>query len=206
MFDPWVGNKFGNSGNIIGGVRVLILGESHYCSPDKPELVGLYESNGTQITVEEYTTKARHPFFSKLTSVISGRDRNSLNSSEMREVWESVAFYNYIPRYVAVESRVPPSNEDFQAGAAMLPSVLDTHDIEAILVCGYRLWWWLLKGTAEGYAGDPQQAAFHDVGPALAARMMHPSAGFSWPKWRPMVETLLAKVKERRAVLSPNPG
>ncbi len=112
MFHPWIGSEWGQPGNALGGVRLLVVGESHYCSHEHPELVGQC-------------------------------------------------------------SRRPSSYAAWTYGG------------------GYG------GGLSEGGAVNPPAAEECRIGPALAARIKHPSAiGFSWIKERPVVERLLAHAGE----------
>jgi hypothetical protein len=105
-------------------------------------------------------------------------------------LWGSLVFYNYVPMYVAAGPRVRPSAEMFQRGADPFFQLVMDLKPEAVLVCGFALWWWVLAGWP-GFGGDPAELDFHQFGPPLGARMMHPSAGFSSTEWRPTVLALL---------------
>ena len=36
MFRPWIGPDWGQPSNVIGGLRLMVLGESHYSSHHEP--------------------------------------------------------------------------------------------------------------------------------------------------------------------------
>ena len=158
------------------------------------------DSDATKKIIREWALENKHAFFSKLVSVVAGRPRSRMSTSEVASGWHSVAFCNYVPRYVAIESRVPLSNDDFALGAKALPGLIDRLQAKVVLVCGYRLWWWLLKGEAASAAVDPSQVHRLQIGPAIAARMVHPLAASSWPPWRPMVEELLEAAAQQRTL------
>lgn len=191
-FEPWVGSRWGQPDNRLAGAKLLILGESHYGSPADPTCVGTCDPDTTRQVVAKLALRERHPFFTKLTQVIDGRPRWEMSGDDVHAIWASVAFYNYVPVFVATETRVRPSDDMFRLGRAPFMEVVEELRPSAILVCGYALWNWVLWGLPGGFKGDPSATAMLRIGPALAARMMHPSAGFSWRRWRPVVEQLLA--------------
>jgi hypothetical protein len=91
----------------------------------------------------------------------------------------------------------------FAMGAGPFSTLLADESIcpEAILVCGFRLWPWVLRGLPGGFSGDPESIETHSIGPAQAMRMMHPSSpAFQTPKWRPKVQSFLQEVQTKRAI------
>lgn len=129
-FMPFVGEKYHNSRY---GVRVLVLGESHYgagedCSPDF-----------TQKVVEQCAYESGTPFFSKLTNVLRGRT-DWPTEEERRETWQHVAFYNFVQEFVGGGSRIAPTREMWQASQAPFLEVVRTLEPDVILVLGARLW------------------------------------------------------------------
>ncbi len=47
---------------------------------------------------------------------ISGRKKSAMTRDEIRDIRESVIFYNYVPVYAAVGPRESPTNEMFELG------------------------------------------------------------------------------------------
>lgn len=192
FFRPWIGAKWGLPSNALNGVRLLVLGESHYCG--SPEAIGSCDPDITTEVVEELALAGSHRFFTNITQVLTGRKKWQLTSNELSDLWGSLVFYNYIPTYVAAGPRIRPSAEMFQRGAKPLSQLLADLKPEVVLVCGFALWWWVLTGWPR-FAGDPAKLDFYQLGPALATRMMHPSAGFSSDAWRPTVLALLGHTR-----------
>ena len=82
-FLPWIGKAYSDrqSG------RLLLLGESHYYWSQSPprEL--------TREVIDEYVNGAPYPFFTKVARLLTA------DPMVKRSVfWNTVAFYNYIPR------------------------------------------------------------------------------------------------------------
>jgi len=196
MFRPWIGNKWGQSDNTLGGTRLLIVGESHYCSPEQPELVGQCLPETTAEVVEDLAIRGSHRFFTGLTQIICGRPKWSMDRGEVDALWHALTFYNYVPAFVATGPRVRPTGAMFESGRAPFANVLIELRPQTIIVCGRDLWWWMRRGLLAGTTAPPPAEECR-IGPALAVRIMHPSAtGFSSTGTRPIVERLLAQVRQ----------
>lgn len=196
MFHPWIGTEWGQPGNALGGTRLLIVGESHYCSPEYPELVGRCAPETTAEVVEDLAIRGPYRFFTGLTQIVSGRSKRSMGQGEVKALWHALAFYNYVPVFVATGPRIRPTAAMFEGGKAPFADVLARLEPQAIVVCGRDLWWWLRRGLL-GDVAAPPPAEECRIGPALAARIMHPSAtGFSSTKTRPVVARLLAQARQ----------
>ena len=100
MFEPWVGKRYGESGNIVG-CRLLILGESHYTKD--PAEVGTTPPGLTTRVVEHFAIRNRHQFFGKLHGIVVGTPRRSHATVDKEAFWDAVAFYNWVP--VACDGR-----------------------------------------------------------------------------------------------------
>lgn len=189
MFNPWIGSTWKVPMNAMGGIGLLILGESHYTKQD--ELVGECLPDTTIDTVQELAVEGSHRFFTGLLQTILGRRKRDLNSEEVGAFWKSVAFYNYVPVFVATQPRVRPSAAMFKSGLPPFEKVMSDLMPDAILVCGRDLWWWLTNGKSS-------TTRICRIGPVAAARIMHPSAtGFSSVKEHPVVEQLLEAVRNQ---------
>jgi hypothetical protein len=102
IFQPWIGNFYRTKNRF--GVRVLVLGESHYGdeADTRPTV--------TTEVVRWLAQDERHAFFTKVSKVLLGLDENTSLSNEARgEVWEHIAFYNYIQGFVSTDPRVRPT-------------------------------------------------------------------------------------------------
>ena len=87
VFDPWIGSKYFGENHF--GLRVLVLGESHYGD--------VLESRPTVTTevVRLLAQNERHVFFTKVSKVLLGLDGNTwLDNQQRGEIWEHIAFYN----------------------------------------------------------------------------------------------------------------
>ena len=198
MFIPWKGAEWGLPANALGGTRLMILGESHYCSPEHPELVGQCAPEATVEVVEELAIYGRHRFFTGLTQIVSGRPKWQMSREEVQAFWSAIAFANYVPVFVGTGPRIRPTNAMFESGHAAFTNMLADLQPQAIVVCGHALWWWMRRGWLGG--ANPPEADTCWIGNALAVRITHPSGrGFSSIGTRPVIEQLLANVRSTGA-------
>lgn len=164
-FLPFVGEKYHNSRY---GVRVLVLGESHY---------GMTEDSGpgfTQKIIRENAYVPGFAFFSKLTNVLRGRI-DWPTDKERREIWQHVAFYNFVQEFVGGGSRIAPTPAMWQAAQAPFLEVVRALEPDVILVLGARLWqnvdalpptfpveWCRITHPSGGMAYEPSIAALSE--------------------------------------------
>lgn len=71
MFDPYISKQWAVSGNILGGLRLLILGESHYSSDTN---CARKQPGATKDVVREFINGERRRFF---TRADAGRRREA---------------------------------------------------------------------------------------------------------------------------------
>ena len=198
MAYPWVGNAFGAAGNDLGGVRLLVLGESHYS--DKHPIGEVYPPM-THDVMRHYLAGNHLRFFANVAAAVSGRSQAEVGRSNHHQLWQSMAFYNYIP--VTVASSARKFDERFwELGTQEFEKVLDDHRPDAVIVCGYRLFPRVLRRHVPGFTGDPWKfdqdiVQLGGSSRPLALRMMHPSAAFSAKAWTPKIAEMLKAAQYR---------
>ena len=172
IFEPWIGSKYTADNRF--DLRVLVLGESHY---------GEESESGATVTsevVRQYAQDERHAFFTKVSKVLLGLDEKTWIDDEARgEVWEHVAFYNYIQGFVSNESRVRPSTEMWTAAQDPFLHVLASLKPNVILVLGKEL-----------IAHLPELPAGIEI-----CGIQHPSTGFDYKKWNPFFSDALQRTR-----------
>lgn len=210
MARAWRGAEWGDPDNLLGGFRLLILGESHYheTAPVGADLPGM-----TNDVVNGYLGGDNsHAFFSKIQRLITGRDL----LHERRSFWDSVVFYNYIPVVAAnAPSQRPP--DAFWGGDApgLFARLVKEIEAEAILVCGTTLWRRMPPGMIE--RADAYQAGGrfwrereYDVAlpyRAVAAHIPHPTGtvGWSYERSQPVVRHLRERANAIRVEVGAPP-
>lgn len=202
MFKAWVGNKFGETGNLVGGKRVLVLGESHHAD-EHP--VGSEVPDMTHDTMRLYASGTRARWrrtFDNLAWAVSGKNREQLERDGKRgepEVWNSLAFYNYIPVVLATHSRSNrPTDAQFSDGKTIsaFERVLGETRPDVLLVWGYTLFPWVIRNHHPLYNGHPWSFAGEWIDlprqpPVRAVRLLHPSAAFSPAAWHGVIQRAL---------------
>ena len=178
IFQPWIGDKYCKDNRF--GLRVLVLGESHNNND------GAETSDFTTRVVESFIQNKiesrRKAFFTKIAKVLLGIETNIWKSYDERtDIWQQIAFYNYIQCYVGGTARIRPTGEMWQAAQEPFLSVLDKLKPDVVLVLGVDLW-------------DHLQPL--PKGPEFC-KIKHPSTGFSYTKWTPKFVKALNQAKEK---------
>jgi len=174
VFEPWIGAKY-ESGNRFG-LRVLVLGESHY--GDEPES----HSGYTTAIVRKLGQKERHPFFTKVAKVLLETDKD-IDNETRAEVWEHVAFYNYIQCLAGSSARIRPTPEMWDEAKVPFLSILDRLLPDVILVLGKSL------------SDHAPLTEIQDR--VVVCGIKHPSTAFSYGKWIPCFTNAIDRAKNR---------
>lgn len=134
FFRPWIGADYRDwptrsHENLTPPVH--ILGESHYGNPDE------YRPEFTVNVVNDRDLQSRRgPFFSNLMKAWSGVPLAAIDRGQF---WDGLAFSNYIQDFLP-GPRLPPSETMWQRGHVAFEELLLTHQPDALLVLGQRLW------------------------------------------------------------------
>ncbi|WP_200945947.1 hypothetical protein [Rhizobium sp. Leaf391] len=208
MADFWRGDFYGQSDNILGGARLMVLGEAHYhhCAPigsDIPEI--------TKDVVNAYIEGrlgSNAQFFRRVERLVTKRLNNGLAPEQSAAFWHSVIFSNYIPVIAGNRPGDRPPEElwNGEASHEFVANVKRT-EAEIVLVCGTELW--RRKPVHQAISAAYQVGARHyeaheinwspDWG-AVAAHIPHPSGsrGWSYKRCVPVVDYLFTVLNERR--------
>jgi len=131
VFKPWVGSNYVTN---TFGARILVLGESHYGSPEDE-----YEDYTIDV-VKMWGQENRLAFFTKIAKTVLNYDSsNYLTNHERYALWENVAFYNYVQAIVGEGARIRPTSEMWQKSKTALNQVIDKLDPQVLVVLGTEL-------------------------------------------------------------------
>lgn len=172
-YKPWIGSMYGDPDNEFGGIRVLVLGESHY---------GTKASDTPEKTIKVIKEKARvmkKPFYTNTVKLIYRFQRKGGVNSELRKkAWEQVAFYNFVQFLVSDKPRVRPSKNMWEQSVPAFLEVVEELNPDLILVLG--------KELAKNLPALPDNRKL--------CKVQHPSGGFSSQRWVPVFNQSLIEL------------
>ena len=156
-FHPWIGSYYWDSDNRFG-FRLLVLGESHYSdamNQDDMDLewIAYRNSNGgehvfTRFVVCKWGQDKNHRFFTKTANVLLRRGKANRDEAN-REIWEHVAYYNYVSSYVpwykGDDRPERPSNEQWRQSKTPFEMVLEILKPDAVLMLSKPLTDWMIS-------------------------------------------------------------
>lgn len=189
------------------GVRLLVLGESHYeeVSEEREFRDVDAEPTHTHEMVIRWGSRpeeGRQVFFANLYTVLSGKPW-APDDPELEAFWNSIFFYNYVQKLVPGGARHAPSASMWTDAEKPFRAVLEEINPDAVLVLGQRLW--------DNMAKQDQDLGYHSDGLGLicgyqlkggrvvpAAHTKHPSSpGFAPLNWHKPVRNFLEWIKSQ---------
>ncbi|MFT3879264.1 MAG: hypothetical protein QM703_06340 [Gemmatales bacterium] len=132
FFMPFIGELYNTEG--YGGLRLLILGESHY----GPK--GSATPDYTVRMVQDLAMRRSYRYFSSIQRLVMTLDAGTkLHTSIRKWFWSRVAFYNFIQEFVGDKPLDRPSKEMWRDAKPALFETLDYLKPNFILVTGKEL-------------------------------------------------------------------
>lgn len=172
-FKPFIGENYFNSNY---GVRVLVLGESHYGD------IGDESEDYTKMVVNNHAYTPGLPFFSRVTKLLRLSQENPTDA-ERYETWQQVAFYNFVQEFVGIEGRIRPTAQMWNDAIPMFLDVASDLKPDVIVVLGHELW-----------EKSPQLPADQRV---EWCSVKHPAGGMSYEQSFAALTESLAKAQSR---------
>lgn len=128
-FLPWIGKRYGKS---RFGVRILVLGESHYG--------GEQDNLAMTREVVEYCTQGsgRARFFTVIANVLRGHS-GWIEDTELAGIFQEIAFYNFVQTIVGEEPRCRPAFRQWVEAQEPFKAVLAELKPDVVLVLGVEL-------------------------------------------------------------------
>ena len=171
-FKPWVGERYKKRD--LFGLKILLLGESHYVVSDKEK------EDFTIEVVKRLGQDERYRFFTITAMFLLGKKAGERISNEERKAfWERVAFYNYVQDLVDKCPRKRPTAQMWHDAKKPFLTVCEELKPELIVVLGKELCWNL--------PDIPSKYTYCCV--------RHPSAGFSYKIETPKLLEAVNKAK-----------
>lgn len=173
MANPWIGSKYDST-------RLLLLGESAYSWEENGEVhhpSNEHPTDQVNYVVEHFDTR----FMKMLTRALTGEETPSV--AQRAEVWNKVAFTNYIQDTVGEGARVRPTDVMWQNAKAAFPPLLESLMPRRILVLGKELWSNMPESDVH-FSDDVQGYCLSDGSITMCWAIPHPSAaaGTSWQR------------------------
>lgn len=177
-FEPWVPEA---PDPRLRGVRLLLLGESHYEEGDEDEWSAAQMRELTRFVVRRWgvAPEGRTLFFANVYTLLTGRPW-TLGADDHTELWNSISFYNYVQRLVPGGARHRPDKSMWGDSREAFDEVLEAVRPQAVLVLGEELWQnmrdgELLREEPEAL-GKVYGFALADGTMVQAAHVYHPSS------------------------------
>ncbi|MEZ7936633.1 MAG: hypothetical protein QMB99_05555 [Paludibacteraceae bacterium] len=207
FFEPWVGENFHTGG--IFGKKLLILGESLYCSDCADCGVGKahkkpYDCWTTTKSIDKIlndfeNTGMYKRTFTKFEKAIYG---NSVDKDIRNDLWNSVLYYNFV-QISLNESRKSPTSQNFRNSDKAFFEILEQYRPDGIIAWGRRLWKNLPGGILWEELdkieidGESERCGAYTLQNGDKVKVMsivHPSWGFTPENWHPFIKLFIQKL------------
>ncbi|MCQ2981483.1 MAG: UDP-N-acetyl glucosamine 2-epimerase [Treponemataceae bacterium] len=178
QFEPWVGSNYW--AGCCYGKKILILGESHYGSDYSPKKT-------VDLLNDQANSNWTHKTYTKFERALTGFETNEKSRNE---IWNEVAFYNYIQDLLPTPDD-KPTQKQWDSGINAFYEVLNELQPDVLLVWGDRLWSHLPESNYTWDCDLECHGAFFNKGHYTLANghevnayaMDHPGRAFSWNDW-----------------------
>lgn len=197
FFHPWVGKDYQTGG--IFGRKILVLGESHYCS-ERCDGCGTEKCADCYSFTEDVLKKYLNESFPRKNwmRTFVKFERSMVNHEtdwrERKEIWNSLAFYNYL-QIPMDNARQAGKKQQYKDAEGPFFQVLNILKPDIVIVWGYRLWnrlpslrW---KDGIQIQIDDYKvRNGFYYFGDSYSAKTVcvyHPSTRYSGPSPKPCV-------------------
>lgn len=157
-FYPWIGwrYEYPRERNRYG-LRLLVIGESHYYPPDEYTPDPVWDRISTREVISQYIGSHPLPFFTKVANVLLERVDGGSCCPETREVWNDVSFCNYIQRLLQKGER--PNSQDWDDAVGPCKEVIRQLQPDAVLIVGYEVK--MSIDSHNALCGIPYRAIMH---------------------------------------------
>lgn len=182
-FLPFIGPGY-DAG--IGGVRVLLLGESHYRADGvdhSPRVTRRYTRDVFADRIEPIRLVGEGRYFKPLDRMLTGV--MSPTPTEAAARWREVAFANVVQQFVGVQPGDRPTSAQFCHGThVLIHHVLPRLQPQVIVVLGRAAWNGLAAGDRrtdlDPYMAESVRAGYERVREVWALRFRDGLALMSW--------------------------
>lgn len=212
-FVPFVGRRYEEG---VGGVRVLLLGESHYRvegADNTAEITRDFTRTTFADRIEPQRNAGAGRFFPPLDRLLTGNAEPS--ASEAAAAWERIAFTNLVQEFAGTRAGDRPDESQFKDGSRRIMHALRLLRPDIVLVLGRRTWTGFDAGARcvemPGFSAERVRDKHHRErevwrlsypgGDALMSWVYHPSRAID--DWRDMNAVLNHLLSLARRELQP---
>lgn len=192
-FNPWVGADYFSGG--LFGIRIMVLGESHYCGELCKGCETDFKSRCSGFTtnvVRAYldTANEREGWMSTYLKFERSLVNHETVPAESSGIWNSLLFYNFLQ--LAMQGpRQAGTAQQYRDAAQPFFEVLDKYQPDLLIVWGKRLWGNLpgerwKDGEEKNVDGRDVDNGYYMLSGGKTVRVVcvyHPSVGYSWDYW-----------------------
>jgi hypothetical protein len=202
QFLPWVGPRY--EVGVLGGLRVLILGESHYSPNPEPDRT---REVTRAVVSEELDGTYRHRFLARVGRAVLGRGAPDIRH-QLAALWNGVAFYNYVQEYVGTRPKDRPTPGMWKSAEPAFSDVLTALRPDLVIACGRQLYDHVksMPGLTEAprFGADQythsRELLVSDTHRGILGCVYHPASyGFSSAKWHARVSEYVVRAHLLRA-------
>ena len=135
---PYVGENY--SDGLINGVRLLLVGESHYEDAGLPlEESRLFTLNNFGDYVDpSYNPANDKTFFKRVGQLPTLKEDPS--PEQVADVWRRIAFTNFLQRSVGKQAADRPTSENWKSGEPALREIVNRLKPDAVLFLSASGW------------------------------------------------------------------
>ena len=185
---PWIGEHYCNNNNVFG-LRLLVVAESHFDDGiDNQDQQFNLPHGFTRYVVENYAM-APNIFFTTLSNLLRERDGGPWEQ-ENGEIWNHVAFYNYIQGFVGYDNgALPPNRQQWKESKEAFDTVIKVLQPNAVVICSYQTWDWI--NCVYQHPNDSEMYLPYLFGNICWLGLNHPRGGINFANAIPAFQTML---------------
>lgn len=135
-FLPFEGRNYQNQTVFPG--RFLILGESHYLREKVDNTPDFTRRILDSVVKDHQMTGWKTRFFINLFYVLTGKQNHDVSQIEWEEVWNSIAFYNYLQTARLTQPLMQPTQAEWEDAKLPFQTILSRLQPEFIVIAGYQ--------------------------------------------------------------------
>ncbi|MEL5894524.1 hypothetical protein AAE250_13640 [Bacteroides sp. GD17] len=201
-FLPWVGEQYQKGISLTDtsyshAIRIMILGESHYCAHPADAVPELTISIIQDFIDPQSEHEPYKNTYTKFERALAGKP---LSETERIHLWNSLLFYNYVQVPIS-SARQAPTAEEFAVSEGAFFEILEAYRPNCMIAWGQRLYNNLpnrghqlpdlILANGDSFeTWEYQLSGGHTVG---VLPVTHPSAAFTPEYWHEVIQAFMRR-------------